>query len=369
MKVLFACGGSGGHVMPAIAMAEILKRAYPSTRFAFVGNENGMERRITAKEGYPFYSIAIEGLHRAFTFRNLRTLFLAVKAPIRARRILKDFCPSLVVGTGGYVSYPVIPCAARLGIPTLLYEPNAVPGLAVRMTEKHATRILLQFEECATHLKFRERTRVIGAPMREGFSRLARTEARARLGLPQCAFTVLVFGGSLGAEKLSRAVSDAIEPLGAQGVTLIHATGERLFDAMRVKHPREASEGRILPYIHDMACYMAAANAVVCRAGALTLAELSRLGRAAILIPSPYVAEDHQTRNARLYEGKGAALVLTENELCADVLCERILFLKRNPQLLAKMEKNAREQGRGDSAESFLAAIREILPNFNSAAD
>ena len=363
MKVLFACGGSGGHVMPAIAMAEILKKEYPTCRFAFVGNENGMERRITAKEGYPFYPIAIEGLHRAFTFRNLRTLFLAAKAPRRAKEILRDFRPTLVIGTGGYVSYPLIPAAARLDIPALLYEPNAIPGLAVRLTEKHVSHILLQFEECAAHLKYRERARVIGAPLRQGFAVARRDVARKALGIARDAFVVLAFGGSLGAERISRAVSDAYFPLGAQGITLIHATGERLYDAMRAKHPTEAEHGHLLPYIHDMASYMAAADILVCRAGALTLAELSAVGRAAILIPSPYVAENHQERNARLYEARGAALVLTEKDLTGECLTERILFLKSNPSLLGRMEKNAAAIRRGDPAKSFLSVLREFLQN------
>lgn len=361
MKVLFACGGSGGHIMPAVAMAEILKKEYAGSSFAFVGNENGMERSIAAREGYPFYPIAIEGLHRSLSLRNLRTLLLAIKAPTRARQILKDFCPDLVIGTGGYVSYPMIPAAARLKIPALLYEPNAIPGLAVRMTEKHASRILLQFEECAAHLKFRERTRVIGAPLREGFGAVSRTEARRRLGIARDAFVLLCFGGSLGAERISAAVSDAYAPLRDSGITLIHATGDRLFDAMRVKHPREAEAGLLLPYIHDMASYMAAANVILCRAGALTLAELARMGRAAILIPSPYVAENHQAKNAQLYVKRGAGLMLEEAHLTAETLIERTLFLRSNRALLFRMEKNAAALAKGDPAESLLTAIREIL--------
>lgn len=361
MKVLFACGGSGGHITPAIAMAEILTKHYPHCKVAFVGNENGMERSLTHEEGYPFYPISIEGLHRSLSFRNVRTLFLAAKAPIRAARILKEFSPDLVIGTGGYVSYPMIPAAKRRGIPTLLYEPNAVPGLAVRMTEKHASLILLQFDACASHLKYREKARTIGAPLRRGFASFKRNTARASLGLPEEDFIVLVFGGSLGAEQLSQAVSESFALLDSLDVNVIHATGKRLFESLRVKHPKEEKEGRLLPYINNMSDYMAAANVVVCRAGAMTLAELSRIGRAAILIPSPYVAENHQEKNARLYEKKGAALLIKEGDLSADTLCERILFLKRNPALLYRMEKNAKAINTADPEEAFLYAVSQVL--------
>ena len=367
MKVLFACGGSGGHITPAIAMAEILKRRFPHVQPAIVGNENGMERRIAAERGFPFFPIEIEGLHRSLSFRNVRTLFLAAKAPRRAKSILKEFVPSLVIGTGGYVSYPVIPTASKMKIPTLLYEPNAIPGLAVRLTEKHADAILLQFDACASHLKYRERTRVIGAPLRADFHGLTRAEARKRLGIPSSAFVVLCFGGSLGAECISRAASESFAPLKEKGILLIHASGRRLYDALKVKCPHEAKAGALLPYIDDMGTYMTAANVVVCRAGAMTLAELSQIGRASILIPSPYVAENHQEKNAQLYERRGAALLLKEGTLTADALCERVIFLKRNPTLLSRMEKNAAAISSRDSEERFVTAVEEILSKHDTA--
>jgi UDP-N-acetylglucosamine--N-acetylmuramyl-(pentapeptide) pyrophosphoryl-undecaprenol N-acetylglucosamine transferase len=229
------------------------------------------------------------------------------------------------------------------------------------LTEKHADRILLQFDACAERLKFRERTRVIGAPLRGGFKEKSRNKAKQELGLPQSSFVVLCFGGSLGAEKISRAASESYHPLRRGGVTLIHASGRRLYDGLRVKHPHEAEKKLLLPYIDDMATYMAAADLIVCRAGAMTLAELSRARRTAILIPSPYVAENHQERNAVLYEKHGAALLVKEEALTAQTLCERILFLKHNPKLLLRMEKNAALFDNESSEERFIAAIEEIF--------
>lgn len=361
MKVLFACGGSGGHVTPALAIAEMLTRQHSEVSIAFVGNENGIERRMVKDVGYPFYPIAIEGLHRSLTFRNFRTLALAAKAPFRARAILKAFSPDLVVGTGGYVSYPMIPAAKKMGIPTALYEPNAVPGLSVRLTEKHADRILLQFEGCASHLKYKERVRVVGAPLRKSFSTQRREEARRRLGLSGSDFVVLCFAGSLGAERISDAAMGAFFPLQERGITMIHATGRRLFDGLKEEFPELCRRRRLLPYINDMACYMAAANVIVCRAGAMTLAELSQVGRAAVLVPSPYVAENHQEKNARLYEDAGGALIIPESRLCAETLFERILFLKENPNLLSAMEKNAASLCDGNAEKRILQALSEIV--------
>lgn len=361
MKVLFACGGSGGHITPALAMAEILQKKYKNLTCAFVGNKDGMEEHMAQSKGFLFFPMAIGGLRRSLSFHNIKTLFLAAKAPARARRILKEFSPDLVIGTGGYVSYPVIPAAKKRGIKTLLYEPNAIPGLSVRLTEKHADRVLLQFEACAERLKFRERARVIGAPMREGFRGQARNAAKAALGFSHTDFLVLAFGGSLGAERISRAVSESYRTLARERITLVHASGARLYDGLKVKHPKEAQSKLLLPYIDDMPTYMTAADLVVCRAGAMTLAELSQTGRTAILIPSPYVAENHQEKNARLYETEGAALLLKEEELTGAKLTERILFLKRNPRLLSRMEANAARLGAKDSEERFLTALHEVL--------
>ena len=287
MKILFACGGSGGHVIPAVAMAEILKDADTSYSFVFAGSKLGIEKRITEKEGYPFRHIAIEGLHRSLTFRNVRTLYLAATATGRAVKILKEEQPALVIGTGGYVSFPFLRAAKRLSVPCLLYEPNATPGLAAKLTEKDATAILLQFEECKAHLRSPQKATVMGAPLRRGFSALSREEARKQLRIEQNKFFFLSFGGSLGAERISEAVLQAGEALKKQNILSVHACGERLYHGLKTKYPSEVANGTLLPYIDDMPKYMAAADLILCRAGAITLAELSEVGRASLLVPSP----------------------------------------------------------------------------------
>lgn len=361
MKVLFACGGSGGHVIPAVSMAQMLEDSTLPFSFVFVGCENGIEKRITAKEGYRFRHIPIEGLHRSLTLRNLRTLYLAATSTRRAVKILKEESPSLVIGTGGYVSFPLLRAAKRLRIPCLLYEPNAVPGLAVKLTEKAASAILLQFEECKKHLRHPEKAIVMGAPLRRGFSHVSREEARQALRIDKNAFVFLSFGGSLGAERISESVMKASVGLKKQGVKHIHACGERLYREMKHRYPAEVAEGSLLPYIDDMPKYMAAADLILCRAGAITLAELSRAARASLLVPSPYVAGDHQVKNARLYEGQGASLMLAEQDLTPELVTERVLFLKRNPTLILKMEASAEKLNRKNSKNCFLSTVKRTM--------
>ncbi len=360
-KVVFACGGSGGHVNPAISMAQCLEDSGKPFSFLFVGSEGGIEKRISAKAGYPFRHIPIEGLHRSLTLRNFRTLYLAATATSRAVKILKEENAALVIGTGGYVSFPFIRAAKRLRIPCLLYESNSVPGLAVRMTEKHASLILLQLEECRDHLRYPQKAIVTGAPLRRGFSSISRAEARARLKIDPHAFLLLSFGGSLGAERISESVMAATRKLAAHGVTHIHACGERLYANLKKRYPQEAANGCLHPYIDDMPCYMAAADLVLCRAGAITLSEISRAARAAILVPSPYVAGNHQEKNARVYEKRGASLVLNESTLTAELVTERVLFLKQNPALILKMAHSAERLMPKNENNRFLKIVEDLM--------
>ena len=341
MKVLFACGGSGGHVIPAISMAQVLEDNKIASSFVFVGSELGIEKRITEKEGYPFRHIPTEGLHRSLTLRNFRTLYLAATSTARAVSILKEEKPDLVIGTGGYVSFPLVRAAKRLSVPCLLYEPNAIPGLAVKLTEKCASAILLQFEECKTHLRHPEKATIMGAPLRRGFSFPSRSEARRRLHIRQNTFFFLSFGGSLGAERISESVMQALPTLKKHGVLSVHACGMRLYNGLKLRFPGAVADGSLLPYIDDMAIYMAAADLILCRAGAITLAELSGVGRASILVPSPYVAGNHQLKNAEFYKKSGASLLIPEQNLSPELVTERVLFLSKNPGLISAMEASA----------------------------
>jgi UDP-N-acetylglucosamine--N-acetylmuramyl-(pentapeptide) pyrophosphoryl-undecaprenol N-acetylglucosamine transferase len=362
MKVLFACGGSGGHINPALAMAEMLKKAYPSAHIAFSGRTDGMEHDMVKKNGYPFFHIPIDGFHRNFSCRNVRSAFLALSAPKKAKSIMNSFGADLVIGTGGYVTYPFIKAAHALGIPSLVFESNAVPGLAVRMCERSATRTILQFEECLGALRHPEKARVIGAPLREDFYHMTRAHARSLLGIPQDIFLFLSFGGSLGASVINRACLTCMEKLQEQSgdILHIHACGKRYYERLRTEYPHFVGQKTLFPYIEKMPLYMSAANMILCRAGAITLAELARTGRAAILVPSPNVAADHQRKNAYAYGKEKAAWVVEEGALDGEELAKKILHLKNDSEKITKAEHAVKHFDTPDTPRLFLEVIASV---------
>ena len=367
MKVLFACGGSGGHVIPAISMAQILEDSHVASSFVFVGSEGGIEKRITAKEGYSFRHIPTEGLHRSLTLRNFRTLYLAATSTMRAVAILKDEKPALVIGTGGYVSFPLIRAAKRLSIPCLLYESNTVPGLAVKLTEKAANAILLQFDECKTHLHYPEKATVMGAPLRRGFSFPSRAEARRRLHMNQRDFVFLSFGGSLGAENLNTAMLTVLKDSAENGkVQHIHGFGQldrsypEKLKAMGVDLESNP-QIRVLEYINNMADCLAAADVVISRCGAITLTEIEALGKASILIPSPNVAENHQYHNGMALVNRGAAELIEEKNLSGEALLEKLTAILSEEGKSDALGAEAKKMSVPDANERIYQVIMEAM--------
>lgn len=362
MKVLLACGGSGGHINPALAMAQMLEKAYPDTVCSFAGRANSIEEDLIKKEGYPFHTIAIEGFHRKVSCRNFKSAFLMLSSPRHAKEIIKRTKAELVIGTGGFVSYPFLTAAHDLKVPSLLFEANATPGLCFKLCERKASRTLLQFEACLSHLSRPERARVIGAPLRKDFYSLTRKEARALLGIGDDVFFFLSFGGSLGAAEINKACLEASRRLQKHsGILHIHGCGKRYFEKIRALYPDLVQSGRAVPYIERMPLYMSAADLILCRAGAITLAELARLRRAAILVPSPNVSGDHQRKNAYAYQKAGAAIVMEEKELSAKGLCEKILSLKKDPKRIASLESAIKHFDIPKTPEQFISTVRALL--------
>ncbi len=340
MNILFACGGSGGHINPALAMAEMIQKKHPQDIICFAGRKKSMESDAASKMGYPFFEISIEGLRRKISCQALKSIFKAFRAPSQAKKILLSAKTDLVIATGGYVSYPFIKAAHALKIPSILFEANAIPGLAFRLCEGKTNKILLQFEECLKELRHPEKAKIIGAPLRSGFSEISRPRARALLGLPANAFIFLSFGGSLGAAQINKTCTEVMPFLEKHHVLHIHACGKRYFEEMKQKNNAFVRKKQLLPYIDQMPLYMAAANIILCRAGAMTLAELSHVGRAAIVVPSPNVTGNHQSKNAHAYAQKNAVQILEESEISAESLLQKVLELKEAPQKIFRLEKN-----------------------------
>lgn len=335
MKYLFAGGGTAGHINPALAVAEALTKTDPEAELLFVGRCGGRENDRIRARGYRVREIPVLGLERRLSPKNLRVGITLFRALLAAGRILREEAPSAVLGTGGYVSFPALYVASQRGIPTFLHESNAVPGLAARHLGARCDAVLLGMPESGAAFGKRCHTELVGNPVRAEFCSVSREEARRRLGIPQNRLFLLSFGGSLGSERFNDALLTLLVKSSARkgNVLHLHATGERYYEEICKKYEpftKENSPCRILPYIEDMPLLMRAADIVISRAGAVTLAEIACAGCAAVLIPSPNVTEDHQYKNARLLSDGGAALLLEEGTLTAQSLIESVERLEKD---------------------------------------
>ena len=333
-RVIFTCGGTAGHVNPAIAVAQLMAEKNPQIKILFVGAERGLEKDLIPKAGYEFRTVHISSFHRSLKpaeiKHNLVSLYNMVRSPAEARAILKEFRPDAVIGTGGYASYPTVKAAAKMGIPTAVHESNAVPGLTTELLEPYAGRIMVGFESCRQHYKHPERIAVTGTPVRGDFFRLTRDEARKKLGFDDEAPLVVSFWGSLGASHMNECMVDFFRREDAEGYPFrhIHAVGKGGWEAMEQKLRElglpKSDRLDVRQYIYDMDVVMAAADVVLCRAGASTISELTALGKPTVMVPSPYVTNNHQEKNARLLEKHGGAVVITEPESTGDGLYKAV---------------------------------------------
>ncbi|MBQ7308946.1 MAG: undecaprenyldiphospho-muramoylpentapeptide beta-N-acetylglucosaminyltransferase [Clostridia bacterium] len=327
MKVLLAGGGTGGHINPAIAIANTIKEHDKSAEIAFIGTKKGMENKLVGKAGYPLYHIEMQGLRRSLSLSNIKTAYYYFTAPGKAKKLLLEYKPDVVVGTGGYLCWPLLHAASKLGIPTAVHESNAIPGKAVKMLEKEVDRIYINFPTTAEYFTETEKILCVGNPLITMPSTEAETDLRERLDIPKNAKKILLsFGGSLGAERVNKEVLALMRDYTSQNPDIfhIHATGKIEYeDAMAMaesygllEHPNI----RLLEYIYDMPLWEKAADAVICRAGAMTIAEMALLGKACILIPSPNVANNHQYENAKRLAEAGAAIMHEEKDISTEKL-------------------------------------------------
>ena len=374
MRFLFTCGGTAGHINPAIGVAGRLKQLLPEAEFLFIGAEGKMETELVPREGYPIRTIPVGNLSRSLSLgglkHNLDTAQKLLRGSAEARRILKEFRPDVAVGTGGYVCYPVLHAAHALHIPTLVHESNAVPGLTTKLLAKSVDCVMVGFENVRENYPHGANVVFTGTPVRTDFVSLSREEARRRLGLdPQRPLLVSVWG-SLGSGHINNMLPDFLG-LAAQRreFELIHSVGKRDFAGLS-KTLQERCGGidalrekglDVREYIFDMPLVMAAADLVMCRSGASTLGELAALGKPALLVPSPNVTNHHQEKNARLLESAGAAKVLLEGEFDASGLYDAAEGLLSDPQALESMSAAMRGTGVGDAAERIADLILDYL--------
>ena len=370
MNVIFTCGGTAGHVNPALALAGYMQERHPDLRVLFVGTPRGMERGLIEKAGYDFRSIEVSSFQRSLSpsgiTHNVKSLKNLALAGSRARAILRDFRPDLVVGTGGYASYPMVKYAAKEGIPTAVHESNMVPGLTTKMLEGYAGCIMVGFEECRRHYRRPGKIVVTGTPVRGDFFDLTRAQAREKLGLTDDRPLVVSFWGSLGASHMNAHMEDFFRLEAADGMPFhhIHGVGKSGYPAMTARLRADGLDHvpglDVREYIYDMAPVMRAADLVICRAGASTISEITALATPAILVPSPYVTNNHQEKNARILERHGGAVVLLESEASGEALYRTARDILRDPQRQAGMSRGMAELGIRDATKRLYDTVMSI---------
>ena len=371
MRAIFTCGGTAGHVNPAIALAQLMGEKDPSSVFLFVGAERGLEKDLIPKAGYDFKTVHISSFHRSFKPAEIRHNLVSVcnllRAPHEARAILREFRPDVVIGTGGYASYPTVKEAAKAGIPTLVHESNMVPGLTTEMLEPYAGRILVGFESCREHYRHPEKVVVTGTPVRTDFFDLTREQAKEKLGVADGRPLLVSFWGSLGASGMNAHMADflALEA-NKESFHHIHGAGASgygpLLAALRERGVRleEHPALQVREYIYDMGTVMRAADLVLCRAGASTISELTALGVPALIVPSPYVTNNHQEKNARALERAGGACVLLERDSSGQELYRLSCSILHDSARRQAMAAAMASLGIRDATERIYQTVLEV---------
>ena len=365
MRILFAGGGTAGHINPALAVAGYIKEHHPDARISYIGTRDKLEARLVPEKGYDFYSIDVAGFQRRLSVKNIGRNISAVKkmftSSVEARRLIKQINPDVVVGTGGYVSGPVLREAAKLGFKTAIHEQNAFPGVTTKMLCPKVDRIMLAMPDAQRHLKLDKTPVITGNPVRGELLQMSREEARKKLNLDDRPL-ILSFGGSLGARMVNDAVCDLIRWHNGTGKFYhIHGTGKVGYQVVKEKLGDDLSEEiTVREYIDDMDICMAAADLVICRAGAITLSELQACAKPSVLIPSPYVAENHQYHNAMTLKRCGAAEVIEEKDLTGEKLIDTVSKLIENKPKLDAMSNAAQKSAIIDANERIYEVIMQL---------
>ena len=370
--MLLTGGGSGGHVNPAIAIADTIKMNIPDAEIAFVGVKGGKECDLVPRAGYPLYYVDSQGFSRSLSPANIKAMMTALTSPYskKTKDILKKFHPDIVIGTGGYVCWPLLRAAALAGIPTMVHESNCKPGLAVKMLQYSVDTVLLNFSETREKLTCKKKCVVVGNPLRSGFGAIPREQARAKLSMQEDEKLLLCYAGSLGSETVNAAVLEMLRTLAPTSprTRFVLATGTKNYDTAKLlcsDYGLEQYENVIVKdYIYDMPLVMAAADVVISRAGAMSLSELARMGKAAIVIPSPNVTDGHQLCNAQALADRGAALLVEETDFPCGALSRAVLQLLDDRDARRRLEKNIRAVADQDANRLIYEHIVEAVQEY-----
>ena len=373
MKIVFTCGGTAGHVNPALALAGLIKERKPDSEILFVGAHRGIEKQLIESAGWPFRAVEISSFHRSLAPKeikhNLISLRNLLRSPGEAKALLKEFPADLVVGTGGYASYPMIRAASSLGIPAAVHESNAIPGLTTRLLENHADLIMVGFEECRKNYRHPDKVLVTGTPVRGDFFRLTRKQAKQKLGMDDGRPLIVSFFGSLGAAEMNREMARFLALEARNGLPFHHVHGAGAIGCQRMggylrdekADLSRTPELEVREYIQNMSELMRAADLVICRAGASTISELTALGVPALIIPSPNVTHNHQESNARVLADAGGAVMILEKDSSGQRLYDTACDILHDEARRKAMSAAMSSLGTIDAAEKILDAVMALV--------
>lgn len=356
MKVIIAAGGTAGHINPGLAIAQHIKSKHPDAQIMFVGRREGMEYGLVTKAGYPFAHMEVTGFQRRISLNNIKRNIITVKnlltASSKAKKIINDFKPDIVIGTGGYVCGPIVLQAAKMGIKTAIHEQNAFPGVTNKLLSKSVDHVFIATEKAAQYMAHPDRCVVCGNPVRAEIRAVDVAESRRALGV-EGKTVLLSFGGSLGAMAVNNAMKNLVlHNRNREDLVHYHVVGrydEGEFEVFLKENGIQQSENlQVFEYLYDMPKYMAAADIIISRCGALTIAEISAMGKASILIPSPNVAENHQFHNGKVLADAGAAILIEEKELNKESITAAFDTLYADRNLTQQMGEKAKQFYRAD---------------------
>ncbi|AKL95625.1 UDP-N-acetylglucosamine--N-acetylmuramyl-(pentapeptide) pyrophosphoryl-undecaprenol N-acetylglucosamine transferase MurG [Clostridium aceticum] len=362
MKVIISGGGTGGHIYPAIAIASKIKEKHPTCDILFIGTSSGLESDLVPKAGYEIKTITVSYLRRKISLHNLKSAGMLLKGLWEARKIIKDFQPDIVIGTGGFVCGPVVYMASKLGIKTLIHEQNVFPGITNKILGNYVDRIAISFEEAQKYFKQKNKLVVTGNPIREEFFKITSEEASLRYKVNRP--LVLIVGGSGGSASINKAVIDMLVEHPRNQFEVLLVTGKRHYKELMEKlsqHKEVLQYNRIIEYMDDMPYALKACDLIICSAGAITITEINAVGKPAILIPKAYTAENHQEYNATALEARGAALVIKEKDLKSDYLLSKIEEILNNKEKLQSMERASLDASKKLVAEKIYQEIIKLL--------
>ncbi|PKM77637.1 MAG: undecaprenyldiphospho-muramoylpentapeptide beta-N-acetylglucosaminyltransferase [Firmicutes bacterium HGW-Firmicutes-15] len=363
MKIILTGGGTGGHIYPALAIASEIKRRDPAVELLYVGTEKGLESKIVPPSGIPFKTIDISGIDRSSMLKAGKALIKFPFSFFQARDIIKDFRPDIIVGTGGYVSYPIVLAGTFMDVKTLIHEQNAIPGLANRNLARRVDCVLLTFEEARKYLDAKC-IKLTGLPVRQEILTIDRK--KANFGDKGNKFILLAFGGSLGAASINQAMLQLVERYKNEDMGIIWIAGQAGYEDMKealekiVDTKSLVCTVNMLPYMYNIEEALAVADLAICRAGASTVCELEVLGLPAILVPYPYAAENHQEKNARALVDKNAALMIIDEFLDGDTLYKKIEELRKKKQILQEMGQNMIKEARTNALRDIVDEILAV---------